>query len=381
MPEVIKTLSHLVSMPTVSCRPVTAIAAYLAERAEDAGFEVARFETSPGKTNVVALAGPEEEGGLVLSGHMDVVPVDGQDWSADPFILREEGGRLYGRGACDMKGFIAAVVEATSADLVRSLRKPLALIWTHDEEVGCKGSAALKEQVQRLDRPLPSLAWIGEPTDLKVCNLHPGHAAVEILCVGIPAHSSRPQLGLSAIQIAADAIQCLKQLQQELEGERAFEAQLAAPWTILNVAQIRGGTAINIIPEHCQIEVGLRPLPGTNAQAIFHRIHQALAPVMASARDQGGDLQLQLGHSTPPLHTDPDCALMPTLLEYAQSPTPIAVPFATDGGNLTRIGMESLVFGPGSIDQAHRADEFIPTAHLIGCVNLVSEVVRRRCGV
>jgi acetylornithine deacetylase len=379
--EVVQTLSRLVAMPTVSDRPVTAIAAYLAQRAEDVGFEIRCFETSPGKVNLVALAGPDSGGGLVLSGHMDVVPVEGQKWSADPFALRVDGDRLHGRGSCDMKGFIAAVVESLSPELVEALANPLALIWTHDEEVGCLGSAALASQVQALDRPLPSLAWIGEPTGFKVCNLHPGHSAIEIHCSGRPAHSSRPELGLSAIRIAGQVIQRLEDFQRTLEGERDFEDQLDSPWTILNIARIEGGSAINIIPEHCSIQVGIRPLPGQGISAIFQRMTEAIEPVRRAALAQGGALEILLGHSTPSLHTGRDCSLMPTLLEHASSPDPIGAPFATDGGNLAKLGIESLIFGPGSIDQAHRADEYISAAQLFRTVDLVQEVVRSRCGV
>ena len=378
--KVIHTLSKMVAMPTVSHRPLTALAAFLAQRSEDAGFRVHRFDTSPGKSNVVAIAGPDKPGGLVISGHMDVVPVDGQDWSSDPFVLRETSGRLHGRGACDMKGFIAAVIEATDSSLISQLQRPLALVWTHDEEVGCLGSAALESQIKDLPQPLPSLAWIGEPTDFQVCNLHPGHARVDIHCTGKPAHSSRPILGLNAISMARGVIEALENLQREWASETAFEDQLDTPWTILNVAEIRGGSAINIVPEHCQIHLGVRPLPGQTIDSILRRIHSALTPAMLRAQREGGQITVVGGPSTPSLWTDPCCALMPTLLQHSDQKQPVGVPFATDGGNLNRLGMETLVFGPGSIDQAHRADEYIPTEQLQKTVRLVQEVVYHHCG-
>ena len=378
--DVIQTLSKMVAMPTVSNRPLTALASYLAERAEHAGFRVHRFETSPGKSNIVAIAGPERDGGLVISGHMDVVPVDGQNWSSDPFVLRETSGRLHGRGTCDMKGFIAAVIEATNPSMVAQLQRPLALIWTHDEEVGCLGSAALQNQIEHLPQPLPSLAWIGEPTDFRVCNLHPGHARFDIHCTGKPAHSSRPSLGLNAISMAGDVIQSLERLQREWASETAFEDQLDTPWTILNIAEIHGGSAINIVPEHCHIELGVRPLPGQTVDSIMSRIHIALESAMAKAELDGGQITIHGGPSTPSLLTDPCCALMPTLLHHSPESEPIGVPFATDGGNLNRLGMETLVFGPGNIDQAHRADEYIPTEQLQKTVRLVQEVVYNHCG-
>ena len=259
----IDVLSRLVAWPTVSSRPVTELAAFLAQRAEDAGMTVEQFETAPGKVNVIASAGPRGTDGLVLSGHMDVVPVEGQGWRTDPFRLTESDGRLYGRGACDMKGFIAAVTDALPALPLAKLDRELVLVWTHDEEVGCLGSAALGGQLG--GRALPSLAWIGEPTSLQICRLHPGHFTVDIACTGRPAHSSRPSLGLNAIEIAAEVIGAMKVLAAELAAERSDLPGLVTPWTVVNTGCIHGGSAINIVPEHCVVKVGLRPLPGVSS--------------------------------------------------------------------------------------------------------------------
>ena len=279
-----------------------------------------------------------------------------------------------------MKGFIAAVTEAMTPSLIRALDRPLALIWTHDEEVGCLGSAALHEQIDLLDRPLPELAWIGEPTSFRVCNLHPGHCRIRIYCTGRPAHSSRPELGLSAIEIAAEICMRLRDLQRALSTERAFESQLDSPFTILNIAEIEGGSAINIIPEHCDIRVGARPLPGQTGEDVLERIRETIEPVTRRAERDGGSVKLTLGQRTPSLHTSTGCALMPSLLAHAESPHPIGAPFATDGGNLTTLGMETLIFGPGSIDQAHRADEFILAEELFRTIGLVQGVVQSQCG-
>ena len=226
-----------------------------------------------------------------------------------------------------MKGFIAAVIEATNPSLLAQLQRPLALIWTHDEEVGCLGSAALENQIADLPQPLPSLAWIGEPTDFRVCNLHPGHARFDVHCTGKPAHSSRPTLGLNAISMARDVIEALEQLQRQWASEKAFEDQLDTPWTLLNIAEIQGGSAINIVPEHCKIHLGVRPLPGQSVDSIMQRIHTALAPAMTKARKTGGQITIHGGPSTPSLLTDPCCALMPTLIQHATTDKPVGVPF------------------------------------------------------
>ena len=371
-----ETLARLVAFPTVSDRPVLELAAYLATRAEDAGMRVARFETSPGKVNVVATAGPEGTDGLVLSGHMDVVPTEGQDWSSDPFRLTERDGRLYGRGACDMKGFLAAVTEALPRVDLRHLQRELVLIWTHDEEVGCKGSAALAERLG--DRPWPSLCWIGEPTSFQICRMHPGHLTLEVEVTGRAAHSSRPDLGVNAIRAARRVIGALEALEDALRAETAFEDELEAPYPVVNLGRIQGGTAVNIVPDRVVLQLGVRPLPGQDVPALIGRFADAVAEVDRDLRQTGARATLRPLHLAPALLTERDTPLERLLLPHACGAR--AVPFATDGGNLARLGMRSLIFGPGSIDVAHRPDEYIEGVDLDRCTDMVTDLIARRCG-
>ncbi|MDG1483794.1 MAG: acetylornithine deacetylase [Myxococcota bacterium] len=372
-------LSRLVAQPTVSNRPLTELAAMLARRAEDAGMTVERFETEPGKVNVVASVGPRGTDGLVLSGHMDVVPVAGQGWRTDPFQLTEADGRLYGRGTCDMKGFLAAVTDALPALPLSKLSRELVLIWTHDEEVGCLGSAALGDQLS--GRTLPSLAWIGEPTSLQICRLHPGHLTVDITCTGRPAHSSRPTLGLNAIEIAAEIAGAMKILAADLAKQRSDLPGLLTPWTVMNTGCIHGGSAINIVPEQCVLQVGFRPLPGLSAEVLVERIRNHLAPIDAAARQRGGRVDIVKSQDTPGLLTPSGTTLEALLRPDAATEVVGGVPFATDGGNLARLGTRSLVFGPGSIDVAHRPDEFVPISALHTTRSAISRVVMARCMV
>ena len=376
----ISTLARLVAWNTISDRSVDPLAAYLAERAEGAGFRVERYETSPGKCNIVASAGPVGADGLVLSGHMDVVPVEGQPWTSDPFVLTERGGRLHARGACDMKGFIAATVEAVSRLDLSSLRRELVLVWTHDEEVGCKGSAALAEQLTGRGAPLPSLAVIGEPTDFRVCRMHPGHLSLEITCGGRAAHSSRPELGANAIRVAARLLAALEGLGEQLREERSFEADLERPYAIVNVGMIQGGTAINIVPDTCVIRLGVRPLPGQDVERLIGRFQAVVAEVDAGVRPWGGQAALRPLHLAPALLTPADTSLERLLRPHATACGSCAVPFATDGGNLEKLGVRSLIFGPGSIDVAHRADEFVEAADLIRTTDIIADLVARVCG-
>lgn len=378
---VVDTLARLVAWDSVSHRPLTALAGYLADRAEAAGMRVERFETEPGKVNVVASAGPPSAEGLLLSGHMDVVPVEGQAWTSDPFVLTRRDDRLVARGACDMKGFIAAAVEACAQLDLRSLRRELVLVWTHDEEIGCHGSRALVDRLRREqpDRRLPTAAIIGEPTDFRICRLHPGHTTFTVRCVGRPAHSSRPALGLNAIHLAAQAIGLIEAFGAELAARPPHPGPLATPHTVLNVGRIEGGAAVNIVPERCTLTVGMRPVPGASAAGLLSELAERLAPLRAHAQREGGDLHVDLLQSSEPLDTPAGCAHAGLLRPHADAPELIGVPFATDGGNLAQLGVQPLVFGPGSIDVAHRPDEHLREADLHRATRALTRIIEARC--
>jgi acetylornithine deacetylase len=367
------TLARLVAYPTVSDQPVTGIAAYLADRADALGMRVERLESpQPGKCNVVCSVGPRGTDGLVLSGHMDVVPVEGQPWSSDPFTLTRRGERLHGRGACDMKAFLAATLEGLATLDLRRLERELVLVWTHDEEVGCLGSRALVEQLA--GRPLPGLALIGEPTGFEILRMHPGHAAARITCGGRAAHSSKPDLGSNAIRLAARVLDALERLAEDWRRDVRFAEMLERPFVVMNVARIQGGSAINIVPDRCVIEVGFRPLPGMSPEALFETLAERARAVAPDA------VTAELLRVTPSMLTPEGTRLEALLRPHARSEALGAASFATDGGNLERLGMRTLVFGPGSIDVAHQADEYVPVDELHRAVDVVAEVVARACG-
>jgi acetylornithine deacetylase len=378
-PDPIALLKELVAFPTVSHRPVSAIAAALAQRAEDAGGRTELLASGDGKCNVIARFGPPSTDGIVLSGHMDVVPTEGQDWTSDPFKLVEREGRLFGRGSADMKGFIAAVTTALPQLPIHQLKRELVLIWTHDEEVGCLGSQHLADQWADHLGPLPSQAWIGEPTDLKMCRMHPGHSTIEICCLGRAAHSSRPGLGINAIQLAQQVLTALEALAESWRQNTAYETDLVCPFTVMNVGQIHGGTAVNIVPDRCVITVGIRPLPGADTTSHITEIKDALRPAARHAQALGGSIGVEALQVGPALLTPAGTRLERHLCPHAAADTATAAPFATDGGNLARLGISSIVFGPGSIDVAHRADEFIPVSQLVACVETVRSVVHQLC--
>lgn len=367
-------LARLVAWPTISSRPVDGIAADLANLLEDVGMRVERLAAAePGKCNLVATAGPAGTDGIVLSGHMDVVPVEGQPWTSDPFTLTRRGDRLVGRGSCDMKAFLAATVTALSRTPPKDLTRELVLIFTHDEEVGCLGSRAIADQFSAEGRPVPSLALIGEPTSFGILRMHPGHVAARITCRGLAAHSSKPDLGRNAIRLAGRVIDRLEALADRWRRDVRFPELLERPFVVLNVATIRGGSAVNIVPDACVIELGFRPLPGMAPETLFEEIRREVEPL--------GEVTAELSRITPAMLTPEGTPLEAILRPYASRPGTAAASFATDGGNFERMGVRTLVFGPGSIDVAHKADEYVPVDELHRAVDVVEEVVARRCRI
>lgn len=371
MTPVESTLARLVAWPTVSSRPVTELAAWMADRCEAAGMRVEALESAPGKVNLVCRAGPEDTDGLVLSGHMDVVPVEGQPWTSDPFTLTRRGDRLVGRGSCDMKAFLAAVLEALPRLSLRRLRRELVLVFTHDEEVGCHGSRILVERLEREGRGLPGLCLIGEPTSFRMLRMHPGHVGMRIVCHGRAAHSSKPDLGANAIRLAARVIEALDALAERWRREVRFAELLERPFVVMNVATIQGGSAINIVPDRCVLELGFRPLPGMDVEALCRDVSACVTGL--------GAVEAEVLRVTPSMLTAEGTALEALLRPYATEPALGAASFATDGGNLARLGVQTLIFGPGSIDVAHQADEYVPVDELNRAVEVVEEVVARRC--
>jgi len=376
--KVIDTLAEMIAFPTVSNRPITELAAMVSHRCEALGFSVEMFVSPLDKTkvNVVCTAGPNDTDGLILSGHMDVVPTEGQPWKSDPFKLSERDGKLYGRGSADMKGFIAATIHALSRIDLAALKQQLVLVWTHDEEVGCQGSAQLVRELKSIDRQLPSQAIIGEPTDFRVLRMHPGHVTLNVTTTGAAAHSSKPDLGASAIKAMQRVLVMIEDLEGELQQHQRLGQFLERPWTTLNAGIISGGKAINLVPDSCELSVGYRPLPGDDPLEVYEKLRGRLNELSLPS---GTGADLSLLNVTPSMLTPEGTPLQQTLMRHSTHDTCAAASFATDGGNLSTLGVKSLIFGPGSIDVAHKADEYVRAGDLISAVDKMESIVRASC--
>jgi acetylornithine deacetylase len=374
-------LARLVAFDTTSSESNLPLADFLCDYLARPGVRITRQEAPGGapKANLVIELGPEtdpgERGGLVLSGHMDTVPA-GEGWSTPPFELTDRDGAAYGRGSADMKGFLALAANRFARTAVSWLRQPLALVFTYDEEVGTLGARHLHERWPE-GRPLPRRAVIGEPTELSVVRAHKGHLRARITVRGTSAHSAYPHLGHNAIEPAARLVVALGDLRRRLESERlpASADFPEVPWPALNVGRIDGGTAVNVVPERCEVEVGVRLLPGMDGDGMAARLREEAAKALAGERFEWETLSL-----SPPMQAPPGSALFATLCEIAGEPAEPAVGYATDAGWLQRMGMECVLFGPGSIRVAHKPDEHVPLDQLARAAEVLERLVARWCG-
>ncbi|MGE0641801.1 MAG: acetylornithine deacetylase [Thermoanaerobaculia bacterium] len=370
---------RLVRIDSSSERSNLPVVDLLEEALDRPGISRRRFVSDDGgKANLFARLGPEPDGsgeGLVLCGHTDCVPARESDWTSEPFALTDRGDRWVGRGSADMKGFLAlAATLAAGTDSAR-LRAPLCLLFTFDEEIGMHGAREFARHWPERD-PLPRACLIGEPTSLVALRLHKGHMKLRVRIPGRAAHSGTPHLGENAIEAAAPVIAALAALRRELEAERPPLGELfpEAPFVPLNVARIAGGVAINVVPDRCEIELGFRPLPGSDLDAVRERV----AAVIAAAAPP--DTRIELVGLSEPLLTDESAELHRELCALTGQSFSRGAPFATDGGPLASLGLESVVWGPGSIEVAHRADEWMPKAEFERCAALLPRIVHRFCG-
>ena len=385
-------LAQIISEDTVSHKSNSAAMQLLANHLDGHGFSVRlqhHEEDRTRKTNLVAWAGPPEPDGLILSGHVDVVPFEDQPgWTRDPLRLTLEGDRIYGRGTADMKGFVAQCLEAARRVETRSLERPIVFLFTSDEEVGCCGAARLVPVLPTLLEgcPLPRLAWIGEPTSFQVFHTHKGIVAFEVRVVGVGGHSSVPEAGVNAIAVAAKAIDAIGAIQRELRDVSAKELNslyLEAPYTTVNFGTIAGGSAPNMIADDCTFSVSYRPLPDLDPLAVYPQIRERLAaldPKDDGSPDRRASIVIGEPLVAPGLRSPRGTSLEAALFEFLDAKTCSGAPYCTDGGQFKEAGIDSLICGPGDLDQAHQPDESIGREAFESGAEIVLRVLERLCG-
>ncbi|MGC3894902.1 acetylornithine deacetylase [Pseudomonas urmiensis] len=369
-------LARLIGFATVSRDSNLELIGFIRDYLAGLGVDSELFHNREGtKANLFATIGPLDKGGVVLSGHTDVVPVDGQAWTVEPFRLSERDGRLYGRGAADMKGFIASVLAAVPAFLAQPLKTPVHLAFSYDEEVGCLGVrsmlAALQERAHK-----PRLCLIGEPTELKPVLGHKGKLAMRCQVQGAPCHSAYAPYGVNAIEYAARLIGKLGEIGEVLAQDQ--DARFDPPFSTVQTGLIKGGRALNIVPEECEFDFEVRALPGFEAQAVADQLQSyAQAQLLPRMRavNPASDIRLQPLSAYPGLATPAQSEAAQWVALLSGSTEFGTVAFGTEGGLFDQAGIPTVVCGPGSMEQGHKPDEFVSVEQLAGCDAMLRRLV------
>jgi acetylornithine deacetylase len=375
--DTVSLLRDLIAFPTISEVSNLDMIAYLAHRLESSGARVDIFHDEIGhKANLFATIGPEVDGGIVLSGHSDVVPVAEQDWATNPFELAEADGRLYGRGTCDMKGFIAAAVAMAPLFAEKVRARPIHFAFTYDEEVGCFGAQALVESL-RARGLRPGVAIIGEPTMMRVIEGHKGCYEYTTRFHGQAGHGSAPDRGVNAVEYAVRYVNRLLELAEALRARAPATSRFDPPWTTINTGSLKGGVAHNVIASNAAVEWEMRPVQAADAAFVKEDLRryceEMLLPRMRAICPEAEIVTEVIGEVD---------GLEPTtlneardiLLELTGANGADLVPFGTEAGLFQSYGMSAVVCGPGSIEQAHKPDEYVALDQLQHCLDMLGRL-------
>ncbi|MCK1788752.1 acetylornithine deacetylase [Pseudomonas violetae] len=363
-------LAKLVAFNTVSRESNLALIEFIHDYLNDLGVaSELDYNVERSKANLFATIGPTDRGGVVLSGHTDVVPVAGQAWAVEPFQLTEHDGKLYGRGTADMKGYIACVLAAVPGFLAQPLRVPVHLAFSYDEEVGCLGVRSLLSALEsRPNKPIACI--IGEPTELKPVLGHKGKLAMRCQVQGAACHSAYAPLGVNAIEYAARLIGKLGEIGEQLAQPELHDQRFDPPYSTVQTGVIQGGRALNIVPAECQFDFEIRALPDFDAQQVVNQLagyaESQLLPSMRQRSDASA-IAFQPLSAYPGLATDPQSEVAELLALISGSREFGTVAFGTEGGLFNQSGIPTVVCGPGSMEQGHKPDEFVSQEQLDGC--------------
>lgn len=360
-------LARLVAFDTTSRNSNLDLIAFVEALLDDHGVPHHRVtDATGGKSNLYATVGPMVEGGVVLSGHTDVVPVDGQPWTSDPFTLVRRGDRLFGRGTCDMKGFLALALAALPRFATGGLKRPVHFAFSYDEEVGCVGAPAMI-RAMAANLPRPAVVIVGEPTNMQVVGAHKGITTYRVTVTGHEAHSSLTHLGLSANMVAIDLMGRLAEIARQLEEAAEPHSPFCPAHATLTIGQMNGGTAINILARECVFAFDLRCPPDQDADAILAPFLSHASAQHETMRQRFPDAGISVARlsSTPPLAPQPDSAAETLARKLTGDNGPMrAVAYAAEAGQFQQAGFPTAICGPGSIEQAHQPDEYIEVAQM-----------------
>ena len=371
-------IERLVGYDTISSDSNLALISFVEAYLSSHGVASRRTGDDIGhKANLFATLGPPVEGGVVLSGHTDVVPVKGQAWDSDPFRVVERNDKLYGRGTSDMKSFLAVALALVPRALSAGLKVPIHLALSYDEEVGCLGVRSLIDDIKQ-SLPRPRAVVIGEPTSMRLITAHKGISTFVTTVTGKEAHSSQTHRATSAIMAGARLVSFLEDLAEEKRRQGPHDERFEPPHTTISVGLFEGGTALNIVPRHARMEWEFRLLPGDDGKAILDRLEaygeQELLPAMRAVSDEAS-IVTQARSQVPPLRPE-DESPAEDLVRYLTGANQTgAVSFGTEGGLFQDVGYSTVICGPGSIDQAHQPNEFIELSQVAACEDFIGKLI------
>jgi acetylornithine deacetylase len=369
-------LARLVAFDTTSHRSNLELISFIEDYLRQHGVTSRRIVSSDGeKASLYATIGPDGGGGIALSGHTDVVPVDGQNWTSDPFTVRIADGRFYGRGTADMKGFIAAVLAATPDFKRRKLKTPIHFAFSYDEEIGCIGVRPMLADLGK-NLPKPRMVIVGEPTSMRVVDAHKGPVRWHVEVKGRPVHSSMAPLGVKAIAYAARLIEELERIEDEFK-HTTVNSRFDPPYPTVQVTTIDGGTASNIIPVTCTFGFEVRALPGLDPLLIEQRLRafaeENCLPEMRAVAPEA-DISIRRNEGVPPFGADRASDVVALALKLTGQNETHTVSFATEAGLFQDAGAPAVVCGPGDIAQAHTADEWIAESEIAKCAEFLTRL-------
>ncbi|MCP4187579.1 MAG: acetylornithine deacetylase [Gammaproteobacteria bacterium] len=331
--------------------------------------------------NLFATIGPDDVAGVMLSGHTDVVPTSGQNWHSDPYQMKADDEAFYGRGACDMKGFLACVLAGVPQMASHKLATPLHLAFSYDEEIGCVGVKKLIDAMSGFEVK-PKIGLIGEPTDMAMVLGHKGKAAFQVEVIGSSCHSAYINRGVNAVEYAAELIAFIHKMNAEVQQRQQLDNTYTVPYSTFHVGNIKGGTALNIVPKQCQFEFEIRNLPQDDLDSLVHEVkHFAQDVLLADMRQrfEGSQISFSSISNYPGLSTSRNSEVV----AYTQSINPVNefgdnASFGTEAGLFDQqLGINSVVCGPGSIDQAHKPDEFVSRKQMQFCNQMIEKLINR----
>ena len=378
--DTIQILNHLISYPTVSRDANINLIDYIAELIScDNVKPVIIKNKEKSKANLFASIGPKNSEGVMLSGHTDVVPIDGQDWTKPPFECTYENGLYYGRGTADMKGFVACAVNAFVKAKQLKLTNPLYLALSYDEEIGCLGVRSLINMMEDL-KYKPSMCIVGEPTSMSIATGHKGKTALKAECIGVEAHSALAPTGTNAIHLACDLINEIRIMQKEIAEKGYKDDDYDIAYTTLHVGKISGGIVLNIVPNHTSVDFEIRNLVQDDPSKILEKLKVRIALIIKAAKKTApnADIKITITNEYPGLNTDINSEIVSFISSLTGSNNTIKVAFGTEGGLFSsKLSIPTIVCGPGSMNQGHKPDEFVSEKQLIKCDRMLETLIDR----